>query len=119
MNKIDKLATIRLSGVDVEPLIDSETFEDLLIELEARWGEEHKYEDLREYAIPIEKYLNKRFNTEYFTHRLRMIESPFGFTVVVLYSYKDSNGCYSGYLRSRLTVSLSYDGLEWKVSTKL
>lgn len=119
MNKIDKLATIRLSVVDVEPLINSESFENLLGELEARWGEEHEYEDLREYAIPIEKYLNKRFNTEYFTHRLRMTESPFGFTVVVLYSYKDRNGGYSEYMRSRLTVSFSYDSLEWQVSTKL
>lgn len=80
-----------LTSTSVNKVWNDNKFMDLFGYLAERWYDEGKYEDINEYAIPLEKKLTELLGVDC-TKELKMTKRPFGFKISCNYGFKTTTG---------------------------
>jgi len=106
---------INFDKASINTFFYDEKFQDLIFSLMGRWADEKEYEDIKDYALPIEMHLNKHFGTTEFTGSLKMTKRPFGFKIGCVYSWKNAGIRYV--FNAIVTFKFYADGrIQWSVA---
>ena len=82
---------ILMTSKHINKVFDNVRFQNTMFDLAYRWSEEHAYEDIADYAKPIEVKLHQILDID-FSGELKMTKRPFGFKIRTNYSFALKDG---------------------------
>lgn len=101
----------------MDSVLENRGFCDGLYNLACRWQDEHLYEDIRDYATPLEGMLGRMFPAKDFRGQVTMTKRPFGikFNAPFQFTLKDGRKRILP-AELQVKVSLSKGEIGWKVT---
>lgn len=98
---------MKIDASTINKVYNNNTFRNLMTNLLIRWMNESSYEDINTYAEPIKKEIDRILPGNGFTQNIKMTKRPFGFKVVLPYTYRNGATISTTVVFS-LTTSGSY-----------
>ena len=73
----------------LQSILYNDNFQDTIFNLCDRWKDEHKYEDIKNYAKPLENIISTIIDKDI---KLTMTKRPFGFKFISNYAFSTKTG---------------------------
>ena len=73
----------------LKSILNNENFQDMIFNLYDRWQDEHEYEDIKDYAKPLENIVSRIIGKDI---KLTMTKRPFGFKFRSNYAFTTKTG---------------------------
>ena len=73
----------------LKSILNNENFQDTIFNLYDRWQDEHEYEDIKDYAKPLENIVSRIIAKDI---KLTMTKRPFGFKFRSNYAFTTKTG---------------------------
>lgn len=73
----------------LKSILNNENFQNTIFNLYDRWQDEHEYEDIKDYAKPLENIVSKIIGKDI---ELAMTKRPFGFKFISNYAFTTKTG---------------------------
>ena len=73
----------------LKSILNNENFQDMIFNLYDRWQDEHEYEDIKDYAKPLENIVSRIIGKDI---KLTMTKRPFGFKFRSNYAFTTKIG---------------------------
>lgn len=95
----------------LKSILNNENFQNTIFNLYDRWQDEHEYEDIKDYAKPLENIVSKIIGKDI---ELAMTKRPFGFKFRSNYSFTTKTGELA-IKTGEIAFMVKIDSLSYKV----
>lgn len=105
--------TFLLTREHISNIINDKSFQKMIADLYWRWNDEKEYENISDYAIPVESKISNITKFD-FTESIKMTKRPFGFMFISNYSCPTTKGVTVTF-KAEIRIFISSNSLNWKV----